>query len=109
LLLFWSRNPGGWSSRAAVSPYTMLPRREILKALDQLVAEGVLRRGTERDVEYYALTLDPALRDAVLGLAALSNYERHQLLDVWVNGTPERTDKVAVGRAMGQRQKRCQA
>lgn len=93
LLLFWSRCSGGWSGRPAVDPYTRLPRRQIDQALDELVAEGLIRRVDELHAAYFALTEDRALRQAVLAFGRLTNGERHHLFQLCLAGGNGEADK----------------
>ncbi len=80
LLLFWGRYPGGWFGRAVIRPFTRSSRKEIQRALDELVAEGVIERRRDGDIPYYALTRDVRVRGAVKELARLTPNERRYLL-----------------------------
>jgi len=80
LLTFWGRNHGGWLSRGAIAPFTLLGRQEIDQALAELVRDGVIKHHEANGVCFYALTDDHAVRRAVLELGRLTPNERRYLV-----------------------------
>lgn len=97
LLVFWGRYPGGWFDRAAIKPFTRASRREVEQALEELVAEGVIRCQRDGHVSYYALTEDVEVRGAVQELPRLTPNERRYLLHLSAHqregSREEHTDK----------------
>jgi len=80
LLVFWGRYPGGWFGRRAVRPFTRSSRKDIERALDELVVEGVIQCRRDGGVSLYALTPDAGIRQAVQELPRLTRHERRSLL-----------------------------
>jgi biotin operon repressor len=80
LLVFWGRYSGGWYSRAAISPMTGLARRDIDKALAELVEEGIVEVHADPFGPYYSLTTSPQIHNFILQLGHLTPNERRALL-----------------------------
>lgn len=80
LLVFWGRYPGGWSTRAAISPRTRLPKQDIDRALAELVDEGIVDVHGGAPRPYYGLTTAPEILAAVKNLGLLTPRERQALL-----------------------------
>jgi hypothetical protein len=80
LLVFWGRYSGGWYSRAAISPMTRSPRRDIDQAVEELVAEGIVDAHPDADGTYYSVTTSPQMLDVIKQLGHLTPNERRDLL-----------------------------
>lgn len=80
LLLFWARNPGGWYTRRAIKPFSLLPRSQIDEALLALLEDGVVERREHNGVPFYALTENHGVRRAILELGRLTPNERRYLV-----------------------------
>ncbi len=81
LLVFWGRYPGGWFSRAAISPMTGLSRRDIDQALAELVEEGIVGAHADPSGPYYSLTAAPQILDLIRQLGLLTPNERRYVMN----------------------------
>ena len=80
ILVFWGRHPGGWYSRAAITPWTRLSRQAIQCALQELVGEGIVETEGQWPEVYYRLAQDTENLALVKQLASLTPNERRLVL-----------------------------
>jgi len=80
LLAFWARHPGGWSSRGAVAPRSLVSRQELYEALSGLVETGVVEKREGQEICFYRLARKHPACTAVLRLGTLTPKRRKYVL-----------------------------
>jgi len=80
LLAFWGRHPNAKFTRGAIYCALDCTKSEMEKGLKDMVETGLVDTCTHNGVSFYSLTANEERRRAVIELASLDYWERHQLM-----------------------------
>ena len=80
LLAFWGRHPNAKFTRSAISCALDCKKSDMDTALKDLVGTEMVDRCMHNGVTFYSLTANDERRRAVIELASLNYWERHQLI-----------------------------
>jgi len=84
LLTFWGRHPNAKFTRNAIYCALDCTKSDMDTGLKDMVETGLVDTCTHNGVPFYSLTANEERRRAVIELASLNCWERHQLMVKYV-------------------------